>query len=556
MPELSLRQHLSGRLAGLRTDRYSFWAHWQELASYILPRRYRWLITPNQYNRGSPINGTILDSTGTIAARVLANGMFSGICSPTRPWFKLKIQGFDMESTNPVTIWLAECERRLFRIFAESNFYNAMAVLFHDLVVFNSACALVYEDFDDVIRLYNPALGEFYFGNSDRMKVDTVYREFTLTVGQTVQQFGIENCSPEVQTAFRNGGASLQSEIKIGHAIEPISTWGPKDGDFLFREVYWEIGSADDLTLKQSGFYEFPGLCPRWELTGNDAYGRGPGMEALPDIKQLQQETKRKAQAIDKMVNPPMVADVTLKNQPASLLPGGVTYVAGLSSGNNAGFRPAYQVAPQINELTMDITEIQTRIKSIFFNDLFLMISQLETVRSATEIDSRREEKIIQLGPVLERFENEALDPVIDRSFAIAMRAGLLPPPPPEIQGAFIQVEYVSMLASAQKAAKTTGIERTFAMAGNLAAVKPDVLDNIDFDKGITKYSNLLDVDPDLIRDPKIVQKMRADRAKQEAAMQDAAMAQAAAQTGKVLSETDVGGGLNAIQALTGGTIQ
>src|SRR5689334_10987765 len=94
-PDLNLRRHCEGRLIGLRVNRYSWWVHARELADYILPRRYKWLITPNQMNRGSPINQHILDSTGTLAARNLASGMMSGITSPTHPWFRFKIGHID-----------------------------------------------------------------------------------------------------------------------------------------------------------------------------------------------------------------------------------------------------------------------------------------------------------------------------------------------------------------------------------------------------------------------------------------------------------------------------
>ena len=89
--DLKYLKHVNGRLLGLRANRYSWWAHARELADYLLPRRYKWLVTPNQMSRGSPVNQHILDSTGTLAARNLASGMMSGISSPTRPWFKLKI---------------------------------------------------------------------------------------------------------------------------------------------------------------------------------------------------------------------------------------------------------------------------------------------------------------------------------------------------------------------------------------------------------------------------------------------------------------------------------
>src|SRR6266478_4192802 len=132
---VAIRKQVDGRLLGLRVNRYSWWVHWRELADYILPRRYKWLITPNQMSRGSPINQHILDSTGTLSARNLAAGMFSGTCSPTRKWVGLHAGHLDSTQTSPVSLWLAECERLMYLIFAESNFYTAMAVFMFDLVV-------------------------------------------------------------------------------------------------------------------------------------------------------------------------------------------------------------------------------------------------------------------------------------------------------------------------------------------------------------------------------------------------------------------------------------
>src|SRR5882724_12150121 len=113
-----LRAFQQGRLLGMRTNRYSWWTHARELADFILPRRYKWLITQNQQSRGSPINQHILDSTGTLAARNLAAGMFSGTCSPTRKWVGLHAGHLDSTASGPIPIWLAECERLMYLIFA------------------------------------------------------------------------------------------------------------------------------------------------------------------------------------------------------------------------------------------------------------------------------------------------------------------------------------------------------------------------------------------------------------------------------------------------------
>jgi hypothetical protein len=60
----------------------------------------------------------------------------------------------------------------MLRVMSESNFYPSMAQLYMDLSAFGSACAIIYEDFDDVIRCYNPCAGEYYFANSSKGKVD------------------------------------------------------------------------------------------------------------------------------------------------------------------------------------------------------------------------------------------------------------------------------------------------------------------------------------------------------------------------------------------------
>lgn len=440
-------------------------------------------------------------------------------------------------------------------IFAESNFYTSIAIWYFDAVVFGTASMLIYEDFDDVIRCFNPCLGEFFLENSNRLSTDVHYREFVYTVAQCVAEFGFSECSQSVKSSYETGGANLGREIKVGHAIEP-NTDGRKFGipeHFKYREIYWELGQTAKCLLRKRGFFEKPFIALLWDTQGNDAYGRSPGMDALPDIKQLQQETRRKAQAIDKHVNPPMLADIQLKNQPASMLPGGVTYIAGLMSQTKPGFMPAYTVQPVLNYMMEDIKEVQARIKEVFFNHLFQVISQYETRSniSATEIDARRAESLVMLGPVLNRIEN-ALGEIVTRVFSIAARNGVLPPPPPEAGNQSVVIEFVSMLATAQRAAASSGIERLFAFSGNLAAVDPAVMDNIDIDFAVERYSALLDNDPQLIRPAEMLEQIRSNRAKQQAQAQQQATAAQGADTAKVLSETQVGGGQNALQKMTG----
>lgn len=562
--DVDLLKQVTGRLIGLRTNRYSWWTHWRELADYILPRRYRWLVTANQQSRGSPINQHILDSTGTLAAANLAAGMMTGCVDPTKRWFRLSVNRIDSTQTSPTSLWLAECERLMYLIFQESNFYTSMATFLLDLVIFGTAAMLIYEDFENVINCENPSAGEYFLDISAKNRPDVFYREFTYTVSQTVEEFGYDNCPQDVQKSSDEGGASLTREIVIAHAIEPntgTNTFGiPKH--FKYREVYWrwggsaspQGGSSSPSFLRKRGFNESHAITGRWDVISNDAYGRGPGMDALPDIKQLQLETRRKAQAIDKLVNPPMVADMRLKNQPASLLPGGVTYIDGLMTGGKPGFASAYQFNPEVKAIMEDLQEVKERIKTIFKNDLFQTISQYETRSnvSATEIDARRAESLVMLGPVLERLNYESLTPAVERTFNIAARSGILPPAPPEIQGANITIDFVSMLEQAQSAAATAGIERIFALVGQLGAIDPAALDNVDIDYGIEKMSHLLNNDPKLIRSPEALQAIRQQRQQQAEQQQRAAQAEQLAKAAKVASDTPLGQGKSALQQMVG----
>jgi hypothetical protein len=540
------KRRLDATISQLRSDRYPFWTFWRELANYFLPKRYVWLQSDRERRVREAKNPHVLDSTGTKAARVLASGMMNGITSPSRPWFKLRIPGFDDEG-GPFTQWADEVARLMMKVMGESNFYNSMAVLYLDLGVFGSAANLIYEDDETVIRCFNPALGEFYLGQDHRLQVNMFAREFSQTACQIVEWFGEENCSDTVKSYYKSTSGQTLTSVELVHLIEPNRDELPIPSKFKFVETYWEKGMPGTKVLAQRGMNELPGIFPRWELTANDSYGTSPAMDALGDVIQLQQETKRKAQGLDKMINPPVVADIQLQHRPTALMPNGITYVAGA---NGIGVKPLYEVRAPIQEMTQDIRDIQVRIRETFFNELFQMISQLETVRSATEIDARREEKLVLLGSVLERFENEALDPAINRIFAIMQRRKMLPPAPEDIQDESIEIQYVSILATAQQALAAAPTERWLGVIGNLAGLVPEVLKIPDWDEVVRTYGLDIGVQARLMRTRDEVQQEVENAKADEAAAQAGQAGLAAVQGAKLLSETDVGGGANALQQL------
>lgn len=545
-----LRRHCERRMGALDRERQSWFQHWRELSDNILPRRGQFLSFAGQSDRGRKLNGKMLDSTGTLAARTLASGLMSGVTSPARPWFRLTVGDPALSQAPGVRVWLDRVQEAMLRVFARSNLYNALATVYEELGVFGTGALLILEDDEEIVRAWPLTVGEYWLASSDRQVVNTLYREFPLTVFQLVERFGREAVSPLVREQYDAG--TWDREVTVVHAIEPNEGRDLERADnrnMAFRSVYYEKAGADECLLAVSGFESFPAMCPRWHLVGNDVWGRSPGMDALPDVKGLQVLHKRFGQALEKMVNPPMVAPPSMRNDIASTVSGAVTYVA---DPTGAGFRPAYQINPPLNHLAQAIADRQRSVQAAFYADLFLMMSQLDDVRSATEIVERREEKMVMLGPVLERLHDELLDPLIKRVFALMARAGAVPAPPPALAGHAMEVEYVSSLAQAQRSVATGGIERFVSFAGRAAAMKADVLDKLDIDETVDAYGDLLGVPGRLIVSTDKAASVRQQRAQAQQQQMALQAGQAMAAGAEKLGRVDVGGGKNALQALVG----
>jgi hypothetical protein len=544
----TMRQHHDATLQALTTEMSSWKGHWQELQQYVLPRRGRFLDT--DVNKGTKRNTNIIDNTATLAARTLASGMMAGITSPARPWFRLAPPDPEMRDYAPVRRWLDQVDLILREIFARSNFYNAMHVGYGELGTFGQAPIYIQKDFKDVIRCFPFTIGSYMMALDERLTVNTLYREVPMTVSQVVRMFGLEKCTTDTQQMYGNG--QYNEWLTVYHAIEPNTDrqYGMKDDQNMeYRSCYWEKGSNQDQYLRKSGYQTFPIMAPRWDVLGSDVYGRSPGMDALGDSKQLQVQHREKGKGIAKQVNPPMTADATMEGKPTNTLPGGVTY----APNPGAGFVQSQQINIDLSGLKEDIYETQQRIKRAFYEDLFLMLAQSDRREiTAREVEEKHEEKLLMLGPVMERLNDELLDPAIDRTFNIAAEAGILPDPPKELEGAELGVEYISIMAQAQKLVGTGGLERLAGFTGNLAQFKPEVLDKINGDEMIDEYADMLGVPAKVVNSAEEVDATRKAAAQKQQMQENMMMAEQAAQTGKTASEIDVGDGENLVSKILG----
>ena len=531
-PDAPTRDKLFTRWGMLKSERASWLAHWQEITTYLLPRNGRYF--RQDRDKGWRRHNNIYDNTGTRALRTLGAGMMAGATSPARQWFRLATADPELNSYQPVKLWLDDVTRRMQLVFQKSNTYRALHTMYEELGAFGTAVSVVLPDFKNVIHQYPVTCGEYCIATDFQGRVTTLYREFEVTVADLVKEFGYKNCSITVRNMYDRG--TLDAWVPIIHAIEPRADRDHKkrdDKNMAYGSWYFEVGGEDGKFLRESGFQQFPALVPRWATAGGDIYGNSPGMEALGDIKQLQHEQLRKAQAIDFQTKPPLQVPVSMKNRDVETLPGGISFV----DGAGMGIKTAFEVNLNLQYLLNDIVDCRDRVRGAFYADMFLMLAtQPNTRMTATEVAERHEEKLLMLGPVLERLHNELLDPLVDITFTRMIQAGIVPPAPEELQGMDLNVEFVSMLAQAQRAIGTNSVDRFVGNLGAIAQMKPDVLDKFDSDQWADIYADMLGVDPSLIIADKEVAMVRNARNQAMAAKEQVAAVEQASKATRNLA--------------------
>lgn len=535
---------------------------WKALASHYLPTGYRDADDGNAHRKKNLLNPDIVDSTGVYALRTLAAGMQGGMTSPARPWFGLRLEGG--EGGIAAQAWLDEVVERMRVILHTSNFYGVIYQAYAQLAAFGTACVSEQADMNG-FQFDCCQSGTFVLDVDKAGRVDTVMRKIWLTARQMAQEFG-ENALPGVvKTSLTNANMGNVRHA-VFHAVfprnEPGLTGRTINGaQRPFASVYWMQGmggSGGYHLLRESGFDSFPFFGVRWNVLSGDVYGTSPAMDTLPDCRMLQQMAKTTLKGVHKMVDPPVNVAAELQSVGVDLTPGGVNYVS-MMGNNGAAVTPVLKVQPDVAAAQAMIQQVQQQIKEGLYNDLFRML--LSTNRrqiTATEVDAREAEKMILIGPVLERLHDELFIPLIDRTFELMGRFNALPPVPEDLAGRGLRVEFISTLAQAQKLVSTGGIQQLLAFIGGAAQIDPSVLDALDGDTLVDKYNEYLGVDAAVLRPREEREAIRQQRALAQVRAAQQAQAQAAMeqlpQAAKTLADTPVGGEQpSALDALLGG---
>jgi len=545
-------------VAQMDNERSSFISHWRDIADYILPRRARFNVT--DVNKGDKKNQKIIDGTATLAQRTLKSGMMAGLTSPARPWFRLTVPDQDFSEVQSVNVWLHDVTKRMGSVMLKSNLYNSLPQVYGDMGNFGTGCMFVEPDAEKVFRTYVFPIGSYMLANDDKNRVRVFAREFRLTVRQVVMKFSVmaddgqmdmKNISQHVRDLWKQG--QTEQWVDICHVIKPNDDFNPKKSHSKYKRYvsrYYEVGTAGDRKdylngqgydtyLSESGYDYFPILAPRWQTTGEDVYGTDcPGMTALGDVRQLQVEQKRKAQGIEKGINPAMVAPTSMRKSKTSIIAGDVTFTD--EREGTKGFRKAHDVQLDLGNLIEDIRDIRNIIRRAYYEDLFLMIAQSDrrTV-TATEINERVEEKNFSLGPLLEQSNGDLYDPLIDIIYYLMDERGMIPPAPPELEGMEIKAQYISIMAQSQKMVGVSVLERYASFAAEIGTATQDrrAMLKTRWDEMLDEYADRSGLSPNLTRTDEEVDEIMAQEAQQAQQARVLQGAEMAGKAAKSLSE-------------------
>lgn len=531
------REHYEERLAALKKERASWDAENREVAAQMAP--YRVSDKSGARNKGEKLDADIINSTPVLALGILAAGMMAGITSPARKWFGLTHGDPVLRRLPRVRQYFEDCTKAIANALHRSNWYAALSPTYLDLGSIGTSSMFAEHDGRGGVHFTPMVWGEYYADINPQGDVDVLFQERTRTVRQIVREFGKDACSRKVREHWDRG--EYNQPYVVIHGIFPNDERepgkiGPKG--MPFSSVWWEATNPDkNQFLREGGYHEFAALVPRWSALPSDAYGRGPGHVIKGDCKALQHHELRKAEMIDKIVAPPTITSGGVSE--LDMRPGAITEVA---MGQQVEVRPLVVIPPgAIGEVRAEIDADESRInKAMYVNLWQAAISDENNERpTATEVEARRQEVMLMLGPLLESLDSSLLEPCIRRVFGILDRADMLPLPPPELEGAEIKVEFISIMHQAQQATGAAGLRGLLLETAQTAAISPDVVDKINTDAVVDHFAEMLGVPNDVVRTDEEVKALREARAKRQQIAEEGQAALDATQGAKNLGGVD-----------------
>lgn len=564
----TLARRVSARWDRMDADAAYWVSQWQEISRYVLPRKS--YILTKTIGPTMDRETQLFDTTAVRANETMAAGVMSYIHDAGSDWLSISApEGMTVPPS--VEKYYAECSKIILANLARSNFYTAAHELHLDRGAFGTAAMYVGEGSECPLLFRNFNVGTFRISENYDGLIDTLFIKREFTVRQLVEEFGIGNVSESTSKKYLQGdGKGMEDKVEVIWGIfpRPKNERDPKKKDPQnkpYASVYLEYASKK--LLRNSGYDEQPFFCTRWEAWQDSPYGWSPAWVAYPDAKQLNFLQKQMDALAELAAFPRVLCPEGLSSE-IDLRAGGITY---FNAADPNSVPKEWATLGRYDVGQDRIKEKQRHIEEAFNVPLFQMFAQEDMQTggqdaiTATQVRAMEAEKLTMLSPSYARLTTELLIPLIRRVYGILARAAMLPEPPQELvqqepgSEPFLpepKVIFNNRMSIAIANRGADAIDPVLAQTMQVVQATGDTshLDIFDLDEIARKKAIANGADPEFLRDPGEVEKMRKARADQAAQQQQMAqqsqMAEMAQKLGSVKPDSvaapHVRGALNA----------
>ena len=493
--------------------RRNFESYWQVLHDYFYIESQD---VNRSYSSGNELNASMLwDSTTLECADVFASGFMNYLTPPTSKWFRLRHKDPEMNQNKAVAAFFEDVVSETNYTLNRSNFYDQMFPSYKSSGVFGTAPIFAEEDVEDNIRFYAMPLKQVVICEDARGRVSKYYFEFEYTAEQAEGRWGKDALSSEMQQELNNGkGKSKKHKFLLYIAARYMRDPRKEDKRNMPVEACW-VDVNGRMLIEESGYNEFPAFCHRFDKRPFIAWGFSPAMKALPFARILNAIAKTNLRALMKLTDPPLAVPHNAFIAPFNMNPRAInTYKKTAMDSSKDIFAFGNYGNPEVGLQSIEYYSMQ--VKTLMYQDVFMAFSNITKDMNNPEIMERINEKMTMLGPAVGRYLDEAISPIIQRTIGILARNGKLPEPPVELlMDPRYDIDFVGVLAQAQRRTELNNLVTGLTMIGNMAQYSPEVLDKINPDLVTDEVWSITGAPVKVLRDDAEIQKIREGRAQQ-----------------------------------------
>jgi hypothetical protein len=492
MPKLNIKEVMT-REAKAQTRKDEWRSIYEDCYEFALPQRNLY----NGYYEGKTPGKNkmqrVFDSTAMNSTKRFANRLQSGLFPPNRQWCRLQPGSAIPEQDRPRAQQALDAYADImFDQLAQTSFDLAMGEFLLDLCV-GTAVMMVMPG-DEVTPIRFLAIPQYLVAIEEGANgiVDNVYRKLRIKAEAIQREYPDVQITPELEDCM---------QYKPGEELDLFDAiiFDQETGRYHYHVVW----PAKQQELVYREMDSSPFVVARFSKTAGEVYGRGPLVDAIPDIKTLNKTVELVLKNASLAISGVFLAadDGVLNPQTVKIQPGAIIPVARNGGPQGASLAPLPR-AGDFNTSQIVMQDLRVNIKKILMDDT--LPPDTMSARSATEIAQRQRELATNLGSAFGRLMTEIMIPLVSRILFVLDRQGLIQMPL-KVNGVQVKVTPISPLAEAPKMEEVNQLLNFMQIAGSMGPMGQSI---INIPESIAFIAEKMGIDQRVLNTPEEQQMM------------------------------------------------